>query len=534
MRLLDILDQIPASSVGSSSSGLQPEAEAAAAAAGQQQEQQPDAPAALRSTAALSQRIEAGIALQQARQLLQDAGILQLPTTLLAWEDEELEPEPAMQLHRGLLPPNHERPERLRAVLARLRAAGLLDICGRLQPREATEEELLSVHSAGLIAAVAALSHANQPSDLNQVADHLSPDMLGNRYTYRAARTAAGTAAELARQLVTGQASNGMALIRPAGHVAGVDSGEAGNYFNNAAVAVRAAQAAGARRVMVIDWDVHHCKGTSEIFAEDPNVVVLSLHRYGSGFFPSSGPAEHVGVGRGRGRNINVAWCPPSVMDKRGRRIQVEAPPISDGDYLTAWHMLVLPIAAEFRPDLILVSAGFDAADKDPLGHYRVHPECFGHLTALLRPLAPLGLLLEGGYNLAATAASAEACVRALLGERPAPLRGTRCAGVTGWSSILRTLLVHQEHWQSLGMLNFLQLAGTPTSEEWEEVQDEVEEESEDEGYEVDAGDSEDGEEEEQELQEGEFAAVLATAVQGEAPGQASTSVDDFEPEEAL
>jgi hypothetical protein len=84
------------------------------------------AAAALHSTAALSQRIEAGIALQQARQLLQDAGILQLPSTLLAWEDEELEPEPAMQLHRGLLPPNHERPERLRAVLARLRAAGLL------------------------------------------------------------------------------------------------------------------------------------------------------------------------------------------------------------------------------------------------------------------------------------------------------------------------------------------------------------------------------------------------------------------------
>jgi hypothetical protein len=84
------------------------------------------AAAALRSTAVLSQRIEAGIALQQARQLLQDAGILQLPITLLAWEDEELEPEPAMQLHRGLLPPNHERPERLMAVLARLRAAGLL------------------------------------------------------------------------------------------------------------------------------------------------------------------------------------------------------------------------------------------------------------------------------------------------------------------------------------------------------------------------------------------------------------------------
>jgi hypothetical protein len=100
---------------------------AAAAAAGSDAAAAAAAAAAeLRSTAALSQRIEAGIALQQARQLLQDAGILQLPTTLLAWEDEEVEPEPAMQLHRGLLPPNHERPERLMAVLARLRAAGLL------------------------------------------------------------------------------------------------------------------------------------------------------------------------------------------------------------------------------------------------------------------------------------------------------------------------------------------------------------------------------------------------------------------------
>jgi hypothetical protein len=100
---------------------------AAAAAAGSDAAAAAAAAAAeLRSTAALSQRIEAGIAMQQARQLLQDAGILQLPTTLLAWEDEDVEPEPAMQLHRGLLPPNHERPERLMAVLARLRAAGLL------------------------------------------------------------------------------------------------------------------------------------------------------------------------------------------------------------------------------------------------------------------------------------------------------------------------------------------------------------------------------------------------------------------------
>jgi hypothetical protein len=100
---------------------------AAAAAAGSDASAAAAAAAAeLRSSAALSQRIEAGIALQQARQLLQEAGILQLPTTLLAWEDEEVEPEPVMQLHRGLLPPNHERPERLMTVLARLRAAGLL------------------------------------------------------------------------------------------------------------------------------------------------------------------------------------------------------------------------------------------------------------------------------------------------------------------------------------------------------------------------------------------------------------------------
>ncbi|KAF6258381.1 hypothetical protein COO60DRAFT_1126959 [Scenedesmus sp. NREL 46B-D3] len=110
-----------------------------------------------------------------------------------------------------------------------------------------------------------------------------------------------------------------------------------------------------------------------------------------------------------------------------------------------------------------------------------------------------------------------------------------RCAGVTGWSSILRTLLVHQEHWQCLGMLNFLQLAGTPTSEEWEEVQDEVEEESEDEGYEFGAGDADDDdEEEEQELQEEEVAAVLATAGQIEQPDPAAKSVDDFEPKEVV
>ena len=142
-----------------------------------------------------------------------------------------------------------------------------------------------------------------------------------------------------------------------------------------------------------------------------------------------------MGVAAGRGFNVNIPW---------------DGPDMGNGDYLSAFNQLLIPIAYEFNPDLIIVSAGFDAADGDPIGECRVTPECFAHMTSLLKAIAPLVLLLEGGYNLGSTAASTEACLRVLLGEQPGCLPGARFPSPCGWKAIEEARRVQSQFWRSL------------------------------------------------------------------------------------
>ncbi|GFR41478.1 hypothetical protein Agub_g2169, partial [Astrephomene gubernaculifera] len=324
-----------------------------------------------------------------------------------------------------------ERPERVAAIVARLQATGLLARCLCSQGRDASQEELLAVHDPQLIAAVekaaqaaaqraARWSKAKATGMLSETAVVLeemdaldSPHIRENYFnasTAGCARLAAGSAADVARRVVCGAARHGAAIIRPPGHHA--ESGVAMGfcYYNNAAVAARAAQAAGARRVLILDWDVHHGNGTQRIFYDDPSVLYMSTHRFDNGsFYPGTGDATETGSGAGLGFTVNVPWNGSGVRD---------------ADMLAAFRHVLLPVAAEFRPDLVIVSAGFDAVEGDPLGGCRVSPAAYGHFTALLSSLAPTLLLLEGGYNLSATAAATEACLRVLLGEQPAPLQG--------------------------------------------------------------------------------------------------------------
>ncbi|EIE24210.1 histone deacetylase, partial [Coccomyxa subellipsoidea C-169] len=202
-----------------------------------------------------------------------------------------------------------------------------------------------------------------------------------------------------------GAVQNGAAIVRPPGHHA--ESGMAMGfcYFNNAGLAARAAQAAGARRVLVLDWDVHHGNGTQHIFEHDPGVMYMSIHRYDGGhFYPGTGAVKEVGRGAGEGFTVNVPW-PMGGM--------------GNGDYMAAFSHVIIPIAHEYSPDLIIVSAGFDASAGDPIGGCRVTPEAYAHMTAMLGAVAPLAVLLEGGYNLTATAAGCEAVLRVLLGAKP-------------------------------------------------------------------------------------------------------------------
>uniref|UniRef100_A0AAZ3PRW0 Histone deacetylase 5 n=1 Tax=Oncorhynchus tshawytscha TaxID=74940 RepID=A0AAZ3PRW0_ONCTS len=198
-----------------------------------------------------------------------------------------------------------------------------------------------------------------------------------------------------------------------------------------------------------IPYDIHHGNGTQQAFYNDPNVLYISMHRYDDGnFFPGSGAPEEVGVGPGVGFNTNIAWTGG-----------VE-PPMGDVEYLTAFRTVVMPIANEFSPDVVLVSAGFDAVEghQSPLGGYNVTAKCFSHLTKQLMKLAGgrVVLALEGGHDLTAICDASESCVAALLGDELDPLpqavlQQKPCPKAA--ASLERVIEIQSKHWSSLQRL---------------------------------------------------------------------------------
>ena len=327
-------------------------------------------------------------------------------------------------LHRA--PYAHpEHPGRLEAICDRLSAKGLFDRCERVAAREASAGELLAVHTPELIAQVEETSR--------RAFTQLDPDTYACGESFQAAMLAAGGLAELTGRVLEGELENGFALLRPPGHHAEADRAMGFCLFNNVAVAARAAQEAGASRVLIVDWDVHHGNGTQNSFWDDPSVLYFSTHQFP--FYPGSGSVEETGGGLGAGRTINVPW--PAGM--------------GDAEHLAAFDRVLLPVAQSFRPDLVLVSCGFDAAKGDLLGEMLVTPEGYGAMTARLRELAGgrLVLALEGGYNLEAISESAAACLRVLLGEQPEESDfgspSARCDRVL--SEVLRA---HRPFWPAL------------------------------------------------------------------------------------
>jgi acetoin utilization deacetylase AcuC-like enzyme len=202
-------------------------------------------------------------------------------------------------------------------------------------------------------------------------------------------------------------ARRALALVRPPGHHA--ESGRAMGFclFNNIAVGAAAALASGLRRIAIVDVDVHHGNGTQHSFYGDPHVLFVSTHQYP--FYPGTGAAEDTGEGDGRGFTVNVpleGGC-------------------TDGDYVLVWQRTVVPVVDEFAPELVLVSAGFDAHDRDPLAHMRMSASGFGALTGRIAAAADrhaggrLLLVTEGGYDLPALGESLDAVVRVLAGDVP-------------------------------------------------------------------------------------------------------------------
>lgn len=194
-------------------------------------------------------------------------------------------------------------------------------------------------------------------------------------------------------------------------------------------------------RVLIVDWDIHHGNGTQRLFENSRNVLYISLHRYEHGqFFPKSSDGNYtvVGEGLGEGFNVNIPWN----KHKMG-----------DSDYIAAFQRIIMPIAYEFNPELVLVSAGFDAVIGDPIGHYNVTPEAYGYFTQWLSSLAngKIILCLEGGYNVNSISHAMTMCTKALLGD-PLPMLHT--AGKAPNASCVETIQnvwsVHRKYWKSL------------------------------------------------------------------------------------
>jgi acetoin utilization deacetylase AcuC-like enzyme len=300
---------------------------------------------------------------------------------------------------RAFMPDHPDVPERLLAIERRLGMADWLGWERRVAP--AVDDSVLElIHSARHVQRIKQLSLSGGGA--------IDPDTVVGEPSYRAALHAAGGACALARALLSGEASFGFSGARPSGHHAEPDRAMGFCLFNNIAVATELAiSQLGARRVFVLDWDVHHGNGTAEAFRHRADVLFASIHQ--AGIYPGSGPLSDVGSGPGEGYTINL--------------------PVPAGSEEELWLSLlehiVLAAAEAFKPDLALISAGFDAHRADPLAGCRLHTSSFAEMARQVRDLArrleiPLGVVLEGGYEPQALAESVLATLGGLAGDEPA------------------------------------------------------------------------------------------------------------------
>jgi acetoin utilization deacetylase AcuC-like enzyme len=297
------------------------------------------------------------------------------------------------------MPGHPDTPERLRAVESSLEAADWLGWDRRLAP-PAEEHELELIHSARHVAGIRDLSLAGGGA--------IDPDTFVGEASYRAALHAAGGACQLARALMARESRVGFCGVRPAGHHAEADRAMGFCLFNNVAVAAELAiRELGAVRVFILDWDVHHGNGTAEAFRQRSDVLFVSIHQ--RGIYPGTGALADVGSGPGEGYTINLPVAAGSGEDL----------------WLALIEHVVTPIARAFEPDLVLVSAGFDAHRRDPLAGCLLESASFAEMARRVRDLArqcgaPLGVILEGGYEPAALAESVEQTLGAVGGNQPA------------------------------------------------------------------------------------------------------------------
>jgi acetoin utilization deacetylase AcuC-like enzyme len=290
-----------------------------------------------------------------------------------------------------------ENPERLKAIVARLRETGLWNQLQHLIIDEAEEEWLIRVHTREH------LKYLKQACKQNlRTVDQ--GDTQVSAESYNAALLAAGGALAATEAVMSGLLRNAFCAIRPPGHHAERDKPMGFCLLNNAAICARYAQVkSGAERIAILDWDVHHGNGTQHIFYDDKSVLYISTHQFP--FYPGTGSRGESGVGSGDGYTLNIPMFAGS----------------GEIEFLEVFKEQIIPALNNYHPDLLLISAGFDAHKDDPLANLQLTDDSFGIFTELLMDTCEhlcsgrIVSVLEGGYNLTAMAGSVETHLRTLI-----------------------------------------------------------------------------------------------------------------------
>ncbi|MBM4332421.1 MAG: histone deacetylase [Deltaproteobacteria bacterium] len=297
-----------------------------------------------------------------------------------------------------------ESPERLQAVYKMLEEPDMQDKFVEIQPRVATDEELELIHGRRYIQLVA--STANRDYTM------LDPDTYANRESYETAKLAAGGTLSAVDKVLNGELNNAFAFIRPPGHHAESNRAMGFCLFNNVAIAAGySTKSYSLKKVLIIDWDLHHGNGTQHSFYERPDVLYFSAHQFP--YYPGTGYVTEVGSGAGKGFTVNVP---------------LQAGP-GDAEYMQVFEEVLEPIALEFKPEIIFVSAGFDIYYQDPLGGMQVTPAGFANLAKVVLDFAKetckgkVVFVLEGGYHLNGLRDSIKEVLKAMRGDILSPGR---------------------------------------------------------------------------------------------------------------